>query len=177
LPVEQARLLDATALDLPDNSFDLVLSGFTLHVLPTPQHAFTEVARVLAPGGALVFSVPGPSADGGWWASYGRVVDEFTRRLPPRPNDGTARTLLECAEHAGLEPEGRWNTEVSFPVEGPEAHWSWLMSHGSRWLHDALEPADRAEFRTQVLRTLREDHPTGGRQIIAGAEFHRYTRP
>lgn len=177
VPGVDARLLDATALDLPDHSFDLVVSGFALHVLPSPQAAFTEVARVLRPGGELVFSVPGPSTDGGWWASYGQVVDEFTQRIPPRPTNGPARSLADCAEHAGLHAEGRWNTEVSFPVEGPEAHWDWLMSHGSRWLYEALEPADRAEFRDRVLRTLREDHPTGGTRIIAGAEFHRYTRP
>lgn len=177
VPGVDARLLDAMALDLPDASFDLVLSGFVLHVLPAPGRAFAEIARVLGPGGELVFSAPGPSTDGGWWASYGQVVDEFTQRLPPRPGGGSTGSLPECAERAGLREEGRWNTEVSFPVEGPEAHWSWLMSHGNRWLYDALPPADREEFRTRVLRSLREDHPTGGTRIIAGARFHRYTKP
>ena len=175
LPEVDARVLDARRLDLPDASFDVVLSGFLVHVLDADA-AFAEVARVLKPGGAFAFSVPGTSADGGWWAAYGRIVDEFARRVrdvvPHEPV-----TWEERADRAGLGYVGRMATEVSFPLDGPEAHWAWLMSHGNRWLYDALDPADREAFRERVLRSLREDHPAGGTELIAGAEFHRVAKP
>ncbi|TQM79734.1 hypothetical protein FHX81_2044 [Saccharothrix saharensis] len=50
------------------------------------------------------------------------------------------------------------------------------MSHGNRRLHDALPPADRTAFRDRVPRSLRDDHPTGGTTVIAGAGFHRLVR-
>ncbi|MFE9747395.1 class I SAM-dependent methyltransferase [Saccharothrix saharensis] len=43
-------------------------------------------------------------------------------------------------------------------------------------LHDALPEADRAAFRDRVLRGLRDDHPTGGTTVVAGAEFHRVVK-
>ncbi|WP_158843806.1 class I SAM-dependent methyltransferase [Saccharothrix deserti] len=176
VPEVPARLLDAQDLDLPDASFDVVLSGFLVHVLPDADAAFAEVARVLKPGGVFAFSVPGPSADAGWWAAYGRIVDEFARRVrdstPYEPVTWESR-----ADRAGLHHVSRTTTEVSLPIDGPEAHWAWLMSHGNRWLYDALDPADRTDFRSRVLRGLREDHPAGGTRLIAGAEFHRIVKP
>lgn len=48
---------DITRLDgVPDGSFDGVISSFALHHLPTHDHlerCFTEIRRVLAPGGAV----------------------------------------------------------------------------------------------------------------------------
>jgi hypothetical protein len=100
-------------------------------------------------------------------------VDEFAGRI----RDVTRHepvTWEERAGRVGLRHVGRTGTEVSFPVDGPEAHWSWLMSHGNRWLYDALAPVDRDAFRERVLRSLREDHPSGGTDLIAGAEFYHF---
>tara|TARA_B110001452_G_scaffold177021_1_gene148461 strand:+ start:192 stop:1337 length:1146 start_codon:yes stop_codon:yes gene_type:complete len=48
---------DASALKLPDNSFDAVIIGFGLLHLPKPQLALAEAFRVLKPGGMLSYSV------------------------------------------------------------------------------------------------------------------------
>lgn len=47
-----------TGLSFDDNQFDYLLSFDVFEHIPTPRQAFTECARVLAPGGALLFSVP-----------------------------------------------------------------------------------------------------------------------
>lgn len=44
-------LMDAGCLDFPDCTFDRVLSGFTLHMLPEPAAALSEIFRVLTPRG------------------------------------------------------------------------------------------------------------------------------
>ena len=51
-----ARVADAEALPFEDESFDLVLGHAVLHHLPDLQQAFSEFARVLRPGGAVVFA-------------------------------------------------------------------------------------------------------------------------
>src|SRR6058998_150856 len=45
-------------LELPDNSFDVVVAGELLEHLRDPQRLVAEVRRVLRPGGTFVASVP-----------------------------------------------------------------------------------------------------------------------
>ncbi len=52
----EAQVADAETLPYPDESFDLVLGHAVLHHLPDLQQAFSEFARVLRPGGAVVFA-------------------------------------------------------------------------------------------------------------------------
>jgi ubiquinone/menaquinone biosynthesis C-methylase UbiE len=55
LEVETA-LLDAEALPFADQSFELVFGHAVLHHIPNLDRAFAEFARVLAPGGTLLFA-------------------------------------------------------------------------------------------------------------------------
>ena len=51
------RRMDAEALELPDRSFDIVLSLFALLHFPNPRIALGEMFRVLRPGGRLVIAL------------------------------------------------------------------------------------------------------------------------
>ncbi|MFB3918377.1 MAG: methyltransferase domain-containing protein [Terriglobales bacterium] len=44
---------DATALPLPDNSVDVVISNGVLNLVPEKEKAFAEIVRVLRPGGRV----------------------------------------------------------------------------------------------------------------------------
>jgi len=55
------RVADAEKLPFPDGSFDIVYSWGVLHHSPDTPRAFSEVSRVLAPGGefrGMVYHVP-----------------------------------------------------------------------------------------------------------------------
>ncbi|MGH9091828.1 MAG: class I SAM-dependent methyltransferase, partial [Acidimicrobiales bacterium] len=71
------KYLDATAIDEPDSSFDVVFSAFVLHFLAERARALGEIVRILRPTGTFAMSVPGPDDKEGWWAAYGQIVDEF----------------------------------------------------------------------------------------------------
>ena len=45
---------DATALSLQDGSFDAVVIGNALHIMPDPDAAMREIRRVLRPGSLLI---------------------------------------------------------------------------------------------------------------------------
>jgi SAM-dependent methyltransferase len=48
---------DAEQLPFDDAAFDAVVGGFVLNHLPSPERAVAEAVRVLAPGGAVAYSV------------------------------------------------------------------------------------------------------------------------
>jgi SAM-dependent methyltransferase len=56
-PQLEFRWADAESLPFEDESFDAVVGGFVLNHLPHPERAMAEAGRVLAPGGAVAYSV------------------------------------------------------------------------------------------------------------------------
>lgn len=54
------QVADADALPFDDNSFELIFSSLTIQWVPDLNHTFTELHRVLKPGGLLIFSTLGP---------------------------------------------------------------------------------------------------------------------
>jgi ubiquinone/menaquinone biosynthesis C-methylase UbiE len=72
--------MDAEQLELPDESFDVVLSGFALTHVPRPELALNEIFRVLRPGGRLGIALgsrpPAASA-----AQLRHAVAEVRRRV------------------------------------------------------------------------------------------------
>ena len=73
---------DAEALDLPDKSFDVVLSLFGLMHFPHPDTAVAQMFRVLKPGGRVVIGVgSSPARDSLAQAGYvfSRAVEMIER--------------------------------------------------------------------------------------------------
>ncbi|HKQ88993.1 MAG TPA: methyltransferase domain-containing protein, partial [Candidatus Acidoferrales bacterium] len=48
------RVADGNALDFPDKSFEMIVCNSVLHHIPDPQKLFSEIARVVKPGGAIL---------------------------------------------------------------------------------------------------------------------------
>jgi ubiquinone/menaquinone biosynthesis C-methylase UbiE len=72
MPVEQAQL-DASLLPFDDDSFDTVVSTFTLCSIGDVAAALSEARRVLKPGGRFIFLEHGRSED----ARTARLQDLF----------------------------------------------------------------------------------------------------
>ncbi len=175
LPRVEVKYIDATSIDEPDGSFDLVFCAFLLHFLTGRAQALAEVARVLRPGGVLAMSVPGPPAckKGG-----GRSTTRSLTTFALWPTSGTVLSsqaargtnwLLRLA----LRVVQRETVPISLPLTGPGQHWEWLLAHSHRGLYDALDEAGRENFRETVLRSLQEEHPSAGYDLLAEADFYR----
>jgi len=54
--VKSLQVGDATRLDFPDGSFDAVTAQFIITLVPEPEKALDEFARVLRPGGEIVLA-------------------------------------------------------------------------------------------------------------------------
>jgi ubiquinone/menaquinone biosynthesis C-methylase UbiE len=93
------RLGDAQALDLPDDSFDTVVSTFSLCSIPDHHKAVAEAKRVLRPGGRLILfeHVRSPSLP---VRTVQRLLDPLTVRFE---GDHMVREPLEPVRAEGLE--------------------------------------------------------------------------
>jgi len=69
--------LDAQSLPYPDNSFDVVMTGMTLGLIPDQRLAVSEMVRVCRPGGLVCIGAHGPE-------HYWEAVDACFRSVPKR---------------------------------------------------------------------------------------------
>jgi malonyl-CoA O-methyltransferase len=104
-PFSRLRYLcgDAGALPLADRTVQLLYSNLALQCSPSPDRALAEFGRVLAPGGAVVFSTLGP--DSLWelreaWSA----VDDGTH-VHPFPDMHDVGDALQRSGFAGVVME------------------------------------------------------------------------
>lgn len=85
-------VMDATKLHFHDAEFDIVATSMVMHHLPGWERAFSEMVRVLRPGGYLIYSdLMFPS----WLAAIGR-------RLIPFVGFPSTKLIESLASGAGL---------------------------------------------------------------------------
>jgi phosphatidylethanolamine/phosphatidyl-N-methylethanolamine N-methyltransferase len=54
--VKSLQVMDVTRLNFPDEMFDAVTAQFLITLVPNPEKALTEFARVLRPGGEIILA-------------------------------------------------------------------------------------------------------------------------
>jgi len=149
---------DAAALPFEDASFDVVTAGFGIPHLPDPEHCFTEVRRVLRPGGRFAFSVwqapPASQAFGFLFAAVAEHGHESVT-LPPGPG---------AHDYADLDTAGPALMAAGF--EAPR-----LDTVDSYWLID--DPATPYDFMYEgtvrgaaLLRPQPEDNKAAIREAM-----------
>ena len=79
------RVEDASAIDLPDDAVDGVICRFGIMLVPDPERALSEIARVLRPQGRAVLAVWASSDTNDWMTAAGRSAVELGFIEPPDP--------------------------------------------------------------------------------------------
>ena len=106
---------DATALDLPGDTFDGAITRFSLHHIPAPVRVLEEMRRVVKPGGRVVVSDFVTDEDGeaqAWQEGIERLRDPSHWALL------TPSRIEALAERAGLVPD--LQREVPFVIDFEE---------------------------------------------------------
>ncbi|HVT00226.1 MAG TPA: class I SAM-dependent methyltransferase [Solirubrobacterales bacterium] len=96
------ELGDATALDLPDDSFDGAVTRFSLHHIPAPVRVLEEMRRVVRPGGTVVVA-DHVTDDDGEAAAWHEEIERL--RDPSHWACLTPARVAALGERAGLEPD------------------------------------------------------------------------
>ena len=92
---------DITALPDPDGSFDAVIAGNVLHLLPEPEKAVRELWRVTAPGGRLILPT---YLQGKAGAAYGSMIKIYQGVGFHYEHAFTPETYREFLERLELAP-------------------------------------------------------------------------
>jgi ubiquinone/menaquinone biosynthesis C-methylase UbiE len=152
-PELDVRVADAAELPFSDAAFDVVTSGFMLHIVPDPDAVLREFKRVLRPGGLVAFTVLGPVPAGFEPADASdELFAEFAQYLPA---DG-GRTGAPFDERAaltaaGFRDVGTRDVRVELPLADPETLGRWYATHGAGRFLNALPDDRRAEFHRRLI--------------------------
>jgi SAM-dependent methyltransferase len=151
---------DATALDVPDDTFDGAITRFSLHHIPAPVRVLEEMRRVVRPGGWVVVSDFVTDDDGeaaAWQEQIERLRDPSHWALL------TPSRIAAVGERVGLVPD--LQREVPFAIDFDE----WL-GRGSGG------PAN-----AELIERLLGEAPVAARSYVVGGELlslvaHRATK-
>jgi ubiquinone/menaquinone biosynthesis C-methylase UbiE len=168
--------MDAENLAFPDESFDLITSGFAVHLLNDPAKAFEETFRTLRPGGHFTFSTPGP-ATGRCADFYDALTREFSGRIAATSRDQVRLRAVPMLTEAGFVDVETIEVEIHIPVDSPEAFWEGEMSHGRRRFFEQLAEPDLIEFRDRLFAFLEGEQTGGGIVLDRGAIFRKARKP
>ena len=102
------RAMDGEHLDLPDASFDVVMSRVGLIYFPDQQQALREMRRVLVPGGRVAAIVYGPADRNGFFSVPVSIIRRLANLGPPLPGQpgpfslGSPGAAEEALRRAGF---------------------------------------------------------------------------
>ena len=140
------RQLDAESLPFEDASFDLVMTGMTLGLLPNPEKAVTEMVRVLRPSGFLSVGAHGPehyweACDASFRAINKLYVLGYRLEFWPRKEE-YVRRLLADADLVDIQTS-RLTWRNTFKNGG--VAYDFFASISSNWWYAKVPPMKRDE--------------------------------
>ena len=165
------RRMDAEALEGTEESFDVVISGFTLHLVGDPQRMAAELLRALRPHGRCAISAP--LMEGREWDFLGGLIGLFAPKacqpvaLPFRA-DFDLPSLLAAV---GFSIVRSVDVEMLFMLRDEDQWWDWAWSHGLRAFLEVLAGDTLEEFRRAVYEELGKLRTRKGLPLCHRARF------
>lgn len=97
--------MDACRLGFADASFDAVTVPFVITLVPDPEQALSEIARVLKPGGEIVIASR-LGAERGVQAKFEDMVAPVVKKIGWSSNFKLSRIMAWAHHHGGFELNG-----------------------------------------------------------------------
>jgi ubiquinone/menaquinone biosynthesis C-methylase UbiE len=164
--LSSATVADVTHLPFCDDSFDLVTANMVLEHLEKPDRVFTEIARVLSPGGHFVFVTPNLHSPVVWAAFF--VMSSSVRKrlahfVEGRDEEHIFRTFYRANSRPAIQ---RLSERAAFRVEEidtfnsyPYVRRFWpLIAIESLWIK-AISHGPLKAFTTNLFGVLEKAGP------------------
>jgi ubiquinone/menaquinone biosynthesis C-methylase UbiE len=179
------RVLDAEALELPDESVDGVLCRFGYMLLADPAAALAETRRVLREGGRVSCAVFAEAAQNPWAALPVSVLVESGHLPLPEPGQPGILSLADTTRlrqlftDAGLTDPEIEEVPFAYPFTGEDDYWRFLtdMAGAISMALGRLDDAARAEVRAELATRLEPYETPGGLELPAVSLVAAASRP
>ncbi len=152
------QLNDMRHLELPNESFDAVISVFSLFFVDDMQQMMREWWRMVAPGGKMSITTWGPRvlepAADIWWRAVADEQPELIEEFRPWETISQSDTLGNLFVDAGLSAPTLYETNDCQPLTCPEDWWPMVMGSGFRWTVDRLGREAAARVKDACLKTI-----------------------
>lgn len=157
------RELDAESLPFGESSFDIVMSGLVLGLVPNQKKMVGEMVRVLRPGGTLCFSTHGPeyyyeAGEAAFRAIPKRFILGYRLEFWPRQEKEIGQMLSRVGLVNTLTRRLTWQEEFSNAGEA----YDFFASTSASWWY-AKFPPDKI---TKVSQRIRDYFKKKGVQQI-----------
>ncbi len=155
---------DMEKMDQPDESFDAVVSVFSIFFVADMAAQIRRLWRLVKPGGRLAITTWGPRfcepLSTIWWDAVRRTRPELHAAFSPWERltscDALHRLLAEGGvEHAEVDAENGFQS-----LRSPDDWRTIVMGSGFRWTVDQLNPADAARVRETCVAWARDNGVT-----------------
>jgi SAM-dependent methyltransferase len=164
------QVMDGEQLDLPDASFDAVISRVGLIYFPDQQRALGEMRRVLKPGGRIAAMVYATAEENLFFSIPVGIIRRRAQLAPPAPGQpgpfslGGEGVLAESFRRAGFR--GIVTERIPAPVRMTSAAECVQFERESfgalHQMMSALSDVERAETWAEIERELRQfEGPNG----------------
>jgi SAM-dependent methyltransferase len=163
------RAMDAEALDVPDETFDIALSQFTLMFVPNPVDALREMRRVLRQGGRLGIAVWGPMDRVEHQAVGRRVLATYipppsaAERLPGANELGEPGLVERLVAEAGFRDVAVDRQTLETTYDNFEDYWRHVVFPDYARTAVARMPAEQAEQMRAEMMAAVAGHRRGQR--------------
>jgi O-methyltransferase / aklanonic acid methyltransferase len=152
----ELRTMDAHRLEFANETFDYVLCSFSFLSFADKQRALQEFRRVLTAGGQVCLL-----DSYGWffqhdarWTWQEDVLRSFGA-LPATETQPYRLGYLERAlKGAGFEGVATREESCALRFRDEEEWWSWMWSHGSRALLEAVDPDQLDKLKRTLFRGM-----------------------
>ena len=124
------RVVDAQAIDLPDESVDGVLCRWGYMLVPDPAKALAETFRVLRPHGRVVFAIWAEADANPWGTAVGRALLELGLIERPDPDApgpfrlGDVERVRELVRRSGFGELRLEDVPVTWRHESIDDYWA-----------------------------------------------------
>jgi ubiquinone/menaquinone biosynthesis C-methylase UbiE len=155
------RVADMTALNYPDESFDAVVSVFSIFFVPDMEGLVRELWRMVRPGGKLAVTTWGPRIFEPAYSRWLIAVAKERPELASAFNPWDRITDVESVRNL-LQDGGAKDVEV-IPEEGVQMlraaddWWTIALGSGLRWTIDQMGPEIAARVKADNVSWLKEN--------------------
>ena len=151
---------DMTAMAYDDETFDAVVSVFSIFFVPDMESQAKALWRLVRPGGQLAVTVWGPDA----FQPLARFFADELRRVRPdaqelvRPWERLTQpeNLRALLRKAGAPEAAIETARDQQTLERPEDAWTLIMGSGYRWEVEQLAMEKRTVLKEALLRRVAE---------------------